>query len=149
VALFTPAIKRIFNLIPADYGRPLGDITSKLGYHGLAHDVETVLDKLTTLEKEVSTAEEKIFLMRISPYRTAEDRIDGVVITFVDITTRKEREEQLRQNIEELGRFNKAMVSRESRMIELKKEINELCQRLGEPDRYPLKFENQEKHEDV
>ncbi len=150
VALFTPATRRIFNLIPADYGRRLSDITNKLGDLNLAHDAETVLDKLTTVEKEVSTAEgKKAFLMRISPYRTAEDRINGVVITFVDITTRKETEEHLRQNLEELARFNKAMVSRESRMIELKKEINELCQRLGEPARYPLEFEKEEKDNNV
>jgi len=144
VALFTPAIRRIFNLIPADYGRPLSDITNKLGYHELAHDAETVLDKLTTVEKEVSTMDKRTFLMRILPYRTTEDRISGVVITFVDITARLEAEEQLRQNMEELTRFNLAMVSRESRMIELKKEINELCQRLREPVRYPLKFEDEE-----
>ena len=148
VAFFTPAIMRIFNLIPADYGRPLSDITHRLGYHELAQDAEAVLDKLTALEREVSTAEGKIFLMRISPYRTSEDRINGVVITFVDITSRKETEEQLRQNMEELTRFNRAMVSRESRMIELKKEINELCVRVGEPPRYPLKFddEKEDKH---
>jgi two-component system CheB/CheR fusion protein len=148
VAFFTPAIMRIFNLIPADYGRPLSDITNRLGYHELAQDAEAVLDKLTALEKEVSTAEGKVFLMRISPYRTSEDRISGVVITFVDITSRKETEEQLRQNMEELTRFNRAMVSRESRMIELKKEINELCVRVGEPPRYPLKFddEKEDKH---
>ena len=148
VAFFTPAIMRIFNLIPADYGRPLSDITNRLGYHELAQDAEAVLDKLTALEKEVSTAEGKVFLMRISPYRTSEDRINGVVITFVDITSRKETEEQLRQNMEELTRFNRAMVSRESRMIELKKEINELCVRVGEPPRYPLKFddEKEDKH---
>jgi PAS domain S-box-containing protein len=149
VAFFTPAIMRIFNLIPADYGRPLSDITNKLGYHELAQDAEVVLDKLTALEREVSTGEGKLFLMRISPYRTSEDHINGVVITFVDITTRKETEEQLRQNMEELTRFNRAMVSRESRMIELKKEINELCMRLGEPPRYPLKFEDEKQDEHV
>ena len=85
----------------------------------------------------------------MSPYRTNEDRINGVVITFVDITRRKETEQLLRQNMEELTRFNKAMVSRETRMIELKKEINELCQRLGEPARYPLEFEKEEKDNNV
>jgi PAS domain S-box-containing protein len=144
VALFTPAVRDIFNLIPADYGRPLSDITHKLEYHDFLHDAEAVLDKLTAVEKEVSTTEKKVFLMRISPYRTTEDRINGVVITFVDITARKEAEQQLQQNMDELTRFNNAMVSRESRMIELKKEVNELCQRLNEPQRYPLDFEKEE-----
>lgn len=144
VVLFTPAVRNIFNLIPADYGRPLSDITGKLIYHDLLQDAETVLEKLTTLEQEVLTTENKVFLMRISPYRTTEDRINGVVITFVNITSRKEAEQQLQDNMEELKRFNLAMVSRESRMIELKKEVNELCERLKEPPRYPLNFENEE-----
>jgi chemotaxis methyl-accepting protein methylase/PAS domain-containing protein len=149
VAMFTPPISKIFNLIPADYGRPLSDITHKLGYLDLAQDAETVLDKLSVLEKEVATGDGKVFLMRLTPYRTMEDRINGVVITFVDISKRKDMEEQLRQNLEELTRFNRAMVTRESRMIELKKEINTLSQRLGEPTRYPLKFDGEEKEKNV
>ena len=144
VVLFTPAIRKIFNLIPADYGRPLSDITDKLNYHNLLNNAETVLDKLTTIEEEVQTPDNKFFLMRISPYRTTEDRINGVVITFVDITARKEAEQQLRDSVSELTRFNLAMVSRESRMIDLKKEVNELAQRLNEPPRYPLDFESEE-----
>ncbi|HEX6848914.1 MAG TPA: CheR family methyltransferase [Chitinophagaceae bacterium] len=149
VALFTPAIRRIFNLIPADFGRPLSDITNRLGYDELPNDAETVLDQLSIVEREVSTEEGKVFMMRMSPYRTSEDRINGVVITFVDITKRKETEEELRQNVHELARFNKAMVSREARMIELKKEINDLCLRLGEPTRYPLEFEKEDKENNV
>ena len=144
VALFTPAARNIFNLIPADYGRSLSDITSRLEYHNLSHDAETVLEKLTMLEQEVNTTEGRVFLMRISPYRTTEDRINGIVITFVDITQRKEAEQLLQQNMDELTRFNNAMVSRESRMIELKKEVNELCERLKEAPRYPLDFEKEE-----
>jgi len=145
VALFTPAARDIFNLIPADYGRPLTDITGKLNYHNLLHDAETVLDKLITLEQEVVTVENKFYLMRISPYRTTEDRINGVVITFIDITALKESDRQLHENMNELTRFNQAMVSRETRMIELKKEVNEVAQRLGEQPRYPLDFEKEEK----
>jgi two-component system CheB/CheR fusion protein len=89
VALFTPAVRNIFNLIPADYGRLLSDITNKLEYAGLLHDAEAVLQKLTTVEHELKTTEGQVFLMRMSPYRTTEDRINGVVITFVDITERK------------------------------------------------------------
>jgi two-component system CheB/CheR fusion protein len=142
VALFTPAIKRIFNLIPADYGRPLSDITSKLDYTDLLHDAEAVLDKLTIFENEVSTVDGHTYLMRITPYRTDEDRINGVVVTFVDITGRKDADQLLKSNMEELTMFNMSMVSRELRMIELKKEVNELCEKLGESLRYPLDFEN-------
>jgi len=141
IALFTPSAQNIFNLIPADFGRPLSDITNKLDYADLLPNAETVLDKLITLEREVCTTENKIFLMRMVPYRTAEDRINGVVITFVDITASKQTEVVLKENMDELTRFNKAMVSRESRMIELKKEVNELLRRLNEQPRYPLDFE--------
>lgn len=141
VVLFTPAAGNIFNLIPADFGRPLSDITSKLHYDDLIRDAETVLEKLSTVEREINT-EDKVFLMRITPYRTSEDRINGVVITFVDITGRKEAEQLLQENVEEITRFNHAMVNREIRMIELKKEVNELYQNAGKPSRYPLDFEN-------
>jgi two-component system, chemotaxis family, CheB/CheR fusion protein len=145
VVLFTPAARNIFNLIAADYGRPLTDITSKLDHQNLQEAAEMVLEKLTTTEQEVATFENNIYLMRISPYRTSEDRINGVVISFIDITARKEAEQQLHENMDELKRFNQAMVSRETRMIEMKKEVNELCRHLGERPLYPLDFENGEK----
>ena len=144
VSLFTPAARKIFNLLPADYGRPLSDITGRFDYHNLTHDAESVLEKLSTIEREINTEENKVFLMRITPYRTTEDHINGIVITFIDITARKEAERQLRENMEELIRFNNAMVSRETRMIELKKEVNALCERLDESQRYPLDFEKEE-----
>jgi hypothetical protein len=144
VALFTPAAREIFNLIPADYGRPLSDITNHLEYNNLLRDAGLVLDKLTTVEHEVITTTGNVFLMRITPYRTSEDMINGVVITFVDITARKDAEQHLQENMDELTRFNSAMVSRETKMIELKKEINQLCTRLGEPPRYTTNFEEEE-----
>ncbi len=143
VGLFTPAAGNIFNLIPADFDRPLSDITSRLEYKGLLNDAEAVLEKLNTVEKEVRTNDDKIYLMRITPYRTNEDRIKGVVITFVDISARKIAEQQLKDNIDELIRFNSTMVRRETRMIELKKQVNDLSARLNETLPYPLNFENE------
>jgi two-component system CheB/CheR fusion protein len=104
IAMFTPAVREIFNLIPADFGRPLSDITHKLEYHSLQEDVESVLEKLAIIEREVTTKEGRIFIMRVLPYRTAEDHINGVVITFVDISSRKEAEEALRQAKEKMER---------------------------------------------
>ncbi|MEX6689797.1 CheR family methyltransferase [Danxiaibacter flavus] len=98
IALFTPAIREIFNLIPADYGRPLSDITHKLEYNYLLDDADTVLEKLNTIEREVTTADGRDYIMRVLPYRTTEDQINGVVITFIDIHTRKQAEEALRQS---------------------------------------------------
>ncbi|MDR0262445.1 MAG: PAS domain S-box protein [Sphingobacterium sp.] len=100
IRLFTPAILDIFNLKSGDYGRPVTDITNKLQYNGLLQDAETVLEKLTVVEREVMTTDNRSFMMRLLPYRTSEDRINGVVITFFDITKRRESEEALRQSEE-------------------------------------------------
>jgi two-component system CheB/CheR fusion protein len=148
VSLFTPAARNIFNLIPSDYGRPLTDITNKLNEDDILQDAEEVLDKLTPIEREISTKEGLAYMMRLLPYRTSEGHINGVVITFYDSTERKRSEEQLRENMEELQRFNKAMVSREIRMIELKKEVNALCSQLKKPQPYPLDFEKETGDED-
>ncbi|MGV3600828.1 MAG: CheR family methyltransferase [Dyadobacter fermentans] len=97
VNLFTPATREIFNLIPADFGRPLSDITNRLDYLHLQEDAELVLEKLQTVEREVRSKDGRVYMMRVMPYRTAEDRINGVVFTFVDITGPKAAEEALRE----------------------------------------------------
>lgn len=95
VKRFTPRVQTIFNLLLADLGRPLSDITHKLSYEGLIADAENVLRTLKTIETEVRVGEENWFLARIAPYRTADDHIAGVVATFIDISQRKQSEEQL------------------------------------------------------
>jgi two-component system CheB/CheR fusion protein len=100
VALFTPAARMLFNLIPNDIGRPLSDITSKLIEQSMITDVELVLEKLQTIEKEVKTSDNQVFMMRVLPYRTEEDRINGVVITFFNITAHKRSEISLRESEE-------------------------------------------------
>ena len=86
IKLFTPRARDIFTLIPADLGRPLSDISSTLVDTDLHADIERVLERLERVEREVKTRDDRWQLMRILPYRTADDRIDGVVLTFVDIT---------------------------------------------------------------
>ena len=98
IRFFTPATLDIFNLKSGDYGRPVTDITNKLQYDSLLHDAETVLQKLTVVEREVTTNDNRHFMMRLLPYRTVEDRINGVVITFFDITKRKASERALQQS---------------------------------------------------
>ena len=95
VKRFTPRVQEVFNLIPADMGRPLSDITRKLKYDELAEDAAKVLRELGIIEREVQNNAGAWFLARIGPYRTLEDKIDGVVMTFVDITRRKLSEEKL------------------------------------------------------
>ena len=98
---FTPAAQKIFNLIPADMGRPISDITSSLKYRGFIADAEQVLNDLHTVEREIQVADGAWYMTRIAPYRTSEDRIAGVVATFVDISRRKRVEEELRASREE------------------------------------------------
>ena len=98
VVLFTQAARGIFNLITADYGRPISDITSKLDYPHLIRDAEQVLKTLQITEREVKTSDGQVFLMRVLPYVADRGHIDGVVITFVDILERtKESEKKLRK----------------------------------------------------
>lgn len=101
VKLFTPRAREAFNLISSDAGRSLLDITNKLGYSDLVSDVELVLKKLHLLEREVESHDGRWYMMHISPYRTHEDRIDGVVITFVDITERKHAAQNLEARVAE------------------------------------------------
>jgi two-component system CheB/CheR fusion protein len=100
VRAFTPSAKKTFNLIPTDISRPLMDITSKLNYKNLAGDMDLVLSKLQPIEHEVHTADDHSYVMQISPYRTLDDKIDGLVITFVDVTERARADKLLRETEE-------------------------------------------------
>jgi len=100
---FTPSAQKVFNLIPADLGRPISDITSRLHYDGFLQDLEQVMHDLHTIEREVRVGnddggEREWYLSRIAPYRTGEDRIAGVVATFINITARKKTEAELRSS---------------------------------------------------
>ena len=98
---FTPTMSDIINLIPTDVGRPVSHIVTKMGYQGLVKDAKGVLKTLVPREMEIQTEDNRWFFMRILPYRTIENMIDGVVITFVDITEHREMQEKLQQEIVE------------------------------------------------
>ncbi len=84
---FTPTATQMINLILSDVGRPIGHIVSNLiGYDRLVADVQEVLRTLIPKEIEVQTPESKNYTIRILPYRTLDNVIEGAVITFVDIT---------------------------------------------------------------
>ncbi len=94
---FTPRISDLFNIKPADEGRSLTDFTHRLDYPDFTKDAQTVLKDLSGVEREISS-DGKWYLTRIRPYRTVEDRIEGVVCTFVDVTARKRTEEALKSS---------------------------------------------------
>jgi len=95
---FTPFTTEIINLILSDLGRPVGHIVSNLvGYDCLVSDIQEVLRTLISQEKEVQILTGAWYTMRIQPYRTIDNVIEGAVITFVDITEMKQVREQLRK----------------------------------------------------
>ena len=95
---FTSTVSKITNLIVTDVGRPVAHIVSNLvGYHHLAADIQAVLDTLISREVEVPTTQGRWFTLRIQPYRTIKNVIEGAVLTFVDITEMVKTREALRK----------------------------------------------------
>ncbi|MBF0529923.1 MAG: PAS domain-containing protein [Deltaproteobacteria bacterium] len=96
---FTPAVTQMINLILTDVGRPVGHIVSNLvGYDRMVEDVQAVLDTLVPRELEVQTRAGAWFVIRIMPYRTLENVIEGAVITFVNITEMRKAREAVRES---------------------------------------------------
>lgn len=86
---FTPSANQLINIIQSDIGRPISDISSSLDYKDVLKDVESVLKTLIPIEREVTEKSGLWYLMRIIPYRTLDNVIDGIVITFSNITEQK------------------------------------------------------------
>ena len=89
---FTPQASRLFSLIPTDIGRSLLDITNRLNYGELAADAEKVFSDLHTIERQITTTDDRHLFARILPYRTVDDKIGGAVLTFIDVTELKAAE---------------------------------------------------------
>lgn len=89
---FTPRIAELFNIVPGDEGRPVTDFTHRLEYQNLVADAQRVLADLVPIERTVRAVTGRWFLLRLRPYRTIDDKIEGVVVTFVDVTERREAE---------------------------------------------------------
>lgn len=94
---FTPRATDVFNVIASDVGRPLLDITHRLDYDALESDANEVFSSLRASEREVESDGGKTYIARLIPYRTVEDKIDGLVLTFVDITSLKQTQKKLRE----------------------------------------------------
>jgi two-component system, chemotaxis family, CheB/CheR fusion protein len=102
IKMSTPAAQNIFNLLPTDLGRPLSDITSTLIDGDFQASMHEVLEKLVIVEREVKTLDGRHFLMRIRPYRTVDDRIEGLSLTFHDISDWRLAELRVRGSEERL-----------------------------------------------
>lgn len=94
---YTPRVSDIFNVRHGDRGRPLGDLTHRLKYQGLIDDAKRVLQTLVPVEREADSQDgASWYVVRVTPYRTMEDRIEGVVITLIDVTALKKSETAMR-----------------------------------------------------
>ena len=101
---YTPAVTAIFNLISSDRGRPITDIAHQLEDVDLRRDIRQVIDERKAIERPVRLRNGKVFhLMRILPYRGADDEIDGALVTFVNVTAVVVAEEQQRLLVAELN----------------------------------------------
>jgi len=111
---FTPAVAGIFSLIPADIGRPFRHLAGKIDWPTLTQDAETVLAGQPFTEREVASLDkERCYLKRIFPYRTKEGIVEGIVVTFIDITERKRAEQALAESEERVRRKLESIISPE------------------------------------
>ena len=95
IRFFTPATRALFNVIPSDVGRPLADLKSLAADDGLLKDAKTVLTSQTPVEREIQGQSGGWFVRRIMPYRASDEKAEGVVITYEDVTERRGTAEAL------------------------------------------------------
>jgi two-component system, chemotaxis family, CheB/CheR fusion protein len=106
---FTEHITELFSITPTDAGRPITDFAHQLEYNELVKDARAVLADLTPIRREIRSRDGRWYDMRLRPYRTVDNKIDGVVITFLDVTERRKVAEALRES-EHLLRQEKQLV---------------------------------------
>ena len=108
---FTSIAGELLSIIPSDVGRPISDLAFKVEDKHLVADARRVFEKLTPVEREITSRDDKCFIRRILPYRTDKNRIEGVVVTLTDITSIKKTSKHLEINerqqlfIAELGKY--------------------------------------------
>src|ERR1700733_11129858 len=95
IRFFTPATKALFAIIPSDLGRPLSDLNSLAADADLLTDARTVLRTLEPVEREIEARNGACYIRRVLPYRTHDNGVEGVVITFADITDRRQVSDEL------------------------------------------------------
>lgn len=99
---FTDQVTELFRITPSDEGRPVADFAHQLEYGDLVRDAETVLARLVPIRREVRGHDNRWYDVRLRPYRTVDDKIDGVVVTLVNVTEHRQVAEALRHSERQL-----------------------------------------------
>lgn len=108
---FTDRVTDLFSITPSDQGRPITDFAHQLDYDGLVGDARAVLTDLAPIRRDVPSRNGRWYDMRLRPYRTVDNKIDGVVVTFIDITERRQVEQALKESELELDRQKRLLES--------------------------------------
>lgn len=133
VKRFTPRAEEVFHIMPMDVGRPFAHLSHTLQFADLEETVRTVLDRLVPKEFEVPTKDDRWYILHILPYRTLDDKIDGVVITCVDVTKLKETETALaRREAQQamIATLGRTALEGATESALLKTALDELCKHL-------------------
>jgi len=109
---FTPAVMKVFNILPTDKGRPITDLSSRLNLTGFANDIRRVFAGADRIERRVdSEGQGPHYFVRLAPYRDGDLRIEGVVVTFIDVTSLTHSEAKQRILIAELQHRTRNLLS--------------------------------------
>lgn len=126
IKMFTPPVADLFNITTADIGRAITDFTHRLIYDGIEDSVHAILRDVAPQETEVQAKDGRWFMLRLRPYRTIENNINGTVLTFVDISARLEAERRLAESERRLRALVQASAQVTYRMSPDWKEMHEL-----------------------
>ena len=102
IRMLTPPIAELFNITTVDIGRVITDFTHHLDYRDLDRDIRRVLADLVPVEREVMSQTGRCYMVRLRPYRTVDNRIEGTVVTLVDISARLDAERALARSERQL-----------------------------------------------
>jgi len=127
---FTPMLEQIFNLIPSDIGRPFSDIQNHIDVPNLRALMTSVIDTLIPYDQEIQDHSGHWYSLRIRPYRTVENQIDGVVMSLIDIDLIKEQKQQL---ITQNQALSEAMVTSEAANLAKSKFLGNMSHELRTP----------------
>src|SRR5690606_21216321 len=131
---FTPAAEILLGLVESDRGRSVSQLARELLQHGLIDEARSVLDTLLPTSRELGTADGRWFVRRVLPYRTQQRRIEGTVVTFVDVTDFRRARERLEEQAGKkavLARLGLRAVEEDDPLVLMEAIVADIKQSLG------------------